>query len=163
MSYANHTLQNDALASFAPALRQTGVRQIVNASPLSMGLLRSSGPQDWHPAPPELRAASVEASTLCKQAYHTTLERVSLGFGLGSFDPDHQSNGAVVVGCGSVGEVEECMEVWNALYGPVSRAQDHLPQNGNILKLDQKAAEADVRAVFVNAGVANWSWPTNQE
>ncbi|KAG0145296.1 hypothetical protein CROQUDRAFT_658872 [Cronartium quercuum f. sp. fusiforme G11] len=166
MSYAHHTLQNDALVSFVPAFRQAGVRQIVNASPLSMGLLRDVGPQDWHPAPPELRAASTEASRVCKEIYQTTLERVSLGFGFGGFDlePTHCANRTVVIGCGNVQEVDESMTVWSELYGPISSAKDNTDQSMSTeQRLKQKSAEVDVRKVFVDAGFANWSWPTPLE
>ncbi|KAL8766245.1 MAG: hypothetical protein Q9209_006933 [Squamulea sp. 1 TL-2023] len=68
MSYANFTLQNTRLASFAlPRLQAAGVKVVPNASVLGMGLLRRKGVPvggkgDFHPAPKELRAAIKAAS-----------------------------------------------------------------------------------------------------
>ncbi|KAI8872948.1 Aldo/keto reductase, partial [Ramicandelaber brevisporus] len=57
LSYCNHNLHSRLLADYLPQLRQAGVKTILNASPLSMGLLRPSGPPSWHPANIELRSA----------------------------------------------------------------------------------------------------------
>ncbi|KAI4266333.1 MAG: hypothetical protein L6R38_008813 [Xanthoria sp. 2 TBL-2021] len=68
MSYANFTLQNTRLASVAlPRLKAAGVKVVLNASVLGMGLLRRKGVPiggkgDFHPSPKELRAAIQAAS-----------------------------------------------------------------------------------------------------
>ncbi|OAX43101.1 Aldo keto reductase [Rhizopogon vinicolor AM-OR11-026] len=52
MSYCHLTLQNSTLEQFKPALEsRAGVKQVISASPLSMGLLRPQPPK-WAPAPP---------------------------------------------------------------------------------------------------------------
>lgn len=76
-------LQNTTLSSFAPYFKAAGVKQIISASPLSMGLLRTAGGQAWHPASPELQQANTEAiETLAARG--VKLEDVALGFGFSS-------------------------------------------------------------------------------
>src|SRR5271154_5886952 len=50
LNYSHMTLQNTTLEAAVPKLHEAGVQRIMTASPLSMGLLRSTGPQPWHPA-----------------------------------------------------------------------------------------------------------------
>lgn len=67
-SYANFTLQNTRLLSDGlQRLVHAGVDVVTNASPLGMGLLRSTGPPlgamgNWHPAPDGLRQACIDAA-----------------------------------------------------------------------------------------------------
>ncbi|CAK4080280.1 unnamed protein product [Aphanomyces euteiches] len=61
-SYSHLTLQNDHLLAKVAKWHEQGLI-VINAAPLSMGLLTSRGPPDWHPASTELRAACVEALT----------------------------------------------------------------------------------------------------
>jgi L-galactose dehydrogenase len=58
-------MNDTALAGLLPYLQQKGLG-IINASPLSMGLLSESGPPNWHPAPAEIRAACAKAAAFCK-------------------------------------------------------------------------------------------------
>ena len=66
LSYCHHTLLDQTLAQEVPWLQQQGVG-ILNASPLSMGLLSSKGPPPWHPAPDGMRAACRAAAALCAE------------------------------------------------------------------------------------------------
>lgn len=52
---------------------------IINASPLSMGLLTPQGPPDWHPAPPELREAAQAAADYCRDQ-NLDLAKLALQF-----------------------------------------------------------------------------------
>ena len=40
---------------------------VVNASPLSMGLLSPKGPQPWHPAAPRVKEKCKKAVDVCNQ------------------------------------------------------------------------------------------------
>lgn len=90
MSYANYTLQNTRLRSVAlPRLLAAGVDVVPNASPLGMGLLRSSGVPigsmgDFHPAPDGLRAA-MHAAARCTADRGEKLEVVAIRFALESW------------------------------------------------------------------------------
>ena len=51
------------------------------ASPLHMGMLTNRGAPDWHPAPPEVKAAAREAAAYCA-GRGTDLATVALPFAL---------------------------------------------------------------------------------
>ncbi len=65
LSYCRYSLNDTGLESLLPLLRQKNVG-VINASPLSMGLLTDRGAPDWHPAGPEIRAACAAAAELCR-------------------------------------------------------------------------------------------------
>lgn len=81
-SYSHFTLQNAALEQFLPAFAEAGVRQVINAAPLSMGLLTTAGPPGWHPAVfvDSLRDSAREAAELCKKE-GGSIEEEGLRFG----------------------------------------------------------------------------------
>ncbi|MDQ0878561.1 L-galactose dehydrogenase [Paenibacillus sp. V4I3] len=60
LSYCHYSLNDTSLLDLVPLLEQHGVG-LVNASPLSMGLLSTRPAAEWHPA-------SGEIQRLCKQA-----------------------------------------------------------------------------------------------
>jgi L-galactose dehydrogenase len=64
LSYCRYTLADQTLLGYMPRFAERGVG-IINASPLSMGLLTEAGPPAWHPAPADLRAAAQRAAALC--------------------------------------------------------------------------------------------------
>ncbi len=66
LTYCHGNLQDSTvLDSFLPFCRERGI-QVINASPLSMGLLTQQGPPSWHPASEEVKAACARAARLCK-------------------------------------------------------------------------------------------------
>jgi len=66
ISYTHYTLQNQRLLTeLLPTAEQHGVG-VINASPLTMGLLSEAGAQDWHPAPAIVKMAGKRAAELCK-------------------------------------------------------------------------------------------------
>jgi L-galactose dehydrogenase len=80
LSYSHHTLADDTLGEVRPLLDAAGVT-LLDASPLSMGLLTTAGPQPWHPAPPPVRAACRQAAAELKGSGRS-LEDVALTFAL---------------------------------------------------------------------------------
>lgn len=56
MSYCHNCLNDRSLVAELPYLQSKGVG-VLNASPLSMGLLTKEGPPVWHPAPEDIKAA----------------------------------------------------------------------------------------------------------
>lgn len=67
ISYAHYNLQNTTLLTdLLPIAESRGVG-ILNASPLSLGLLTNQGPPAWHPADPELREACARAAEFCRE------------------------------------------------------------------------------------------------
>jgi len=65
LSYCHYALNDTTLEELIPYLREKQVG-IVNASPLSMGLLSNRGAPDWHPASDEIRAACARAAAYCR-------------------------------------------------------------------------------------------------
>lgn len=66
ISYAHYSLQNTRLVSeLLPVAEKHGVG-VLNASPLSLGLLTNQGPPSWHPAPPEIKDACRRAAEHCR-------------------------------------------------------------------------------------------------
>ncbi len=66
ISYAHYNLWNTRLLTeLMPVAEARGVG-VMNASPLSMGLLTNQGPQPWFPGQPEVVAACKQAAELCR-------------------------------------------------------------------------------------------------
>ena len=66
ISYAHFNLQNQQLLTdLLPLAEQHGVG-VLNASPLSLGLLTNQGPQSWHPASDYIKLACKKAAELCQ-------------------------------------------------------------------------------------------------
>jgi aryl-alcohol dehydrogenase-like predicted oxidoreductase len=65
ISYCHYSLNDNSLLGLLPLLESKGIG-LVNASPLSMGLLSTRGTPDWHPASAELKAACKRAAELCE-------------------------------------------------------------------------------------------------
>ncbi|WP_219838735.1 aldo/keto reductase [Paenibacillus sp. R14(2021)] len=61
ISYCHYALNDTSLLSLLPLLEARGIG-LVNASPLSMGLLSTRGTPDWHPASEALKKACLEAA-----------------------------------------------------------------------------------------------------
>ncbi|EXG82933.1 aldo/keto reductase [Cryptosporangium arvum] len=81
LSYCHYTLQNSTLGERLPFFADRGV-DVLNASPLSMGLLTDAGPPGWHPAPAAVRAACAEAAAHCRER-GTTIVDLALRFAVG--------------------------------------------------------------------------------
>ncbi|WP_020616129.1 aldo/keto reductase [Paenibacillus daejeonensis] len=64
LSYCHYSLNDSTLLDLVPLLeaRQIG---LMNASPLSMGLLSQRGTASWHPADEELKQVCLEAAAYC--------------------------------------------------------------------------------------------------
>lgn len=66
LSYCHYSLNDTSLESLLPTLQERGVG-VINASALGMGLLTDRPLPDWHPAPPEMRAAASAALAYCRE------------------------------------------------------------------------------------------------
>ncbi|KAG6820170.1 hypothetical protein H0H93_004433 [Arthromyces matolae] len=143
LSYSHLTLQNDTFQQFAPHFRSRAqVKQLLAASPFSMGLLTPSPPA-WHPASAELVPLAKEAAGIWPKG----LPDLALGYSIRNTGLAHGST-PLVVGFSTPQEVHECMKVWREL------------QDGEID--ERKAAEENVQAVFSRNGYLNWSWASPQ-
>ncbi len=66
LSYCHYSLNDTALLELVPYLRRKGVG-IINASPLSMGLLSNRGAPDWHPASEVIKETCARAAAFCRE------------------------------------------------------------------------------------------------
>jgi L-galactose dehydrogenase len=78
LSYCHYSLNDTSLDAVVPDLKAKRVG-IINASPLSMGLLSDRGAPKWHPASQEVKAACARAAALCRER-GAELARLALQF-----------------------------------------------------------------------------------
>ena len=66
LNFCHYCLNDDLLLDYMDFFEERGIG-IINASPLSMGLLSQRGTPDWHPAPEALKAACARAAAYCTE------------------------------------------------------------------------------------------------
>lgn len=116
-TYSHQNLQNTGLSAYLTEFKtRAKVQTVMNASPLNMGLLTTSGPPTWHPASPELRQCAIEAKEIVKASGLTVgdgkpakIEDLAVSFGMR--DLDHGETPPVVVGCSTLDQVRSCVVV----------------------------------------------------
>lgn len=65
LSYCHYSLNDTTLLQLLPLLKSRGTG-LINASPISMGLLSNRKVPDWHPASAEIQAACRRAAEYCR-------------------------------------------------------------------------------------------------
>ncbi len=103
LTYAHHCLHDSTVARLIPYLKQKGVG-ILGGSPTGLGLLTERGPQYWHPAPDDVKAACASARDYCKQQ-GISFAHLSMQFALGMLGP--KGIGAMLMGTSRSNEVLE--------------------------------------------------------
>ncbi|MDR0989049.1 MAG: aldo/keto reductase [Prevotellaceae bacterium] len=78
LSFCHYCLCDEKLSDFFDFFESYGVG-IINASPLSMGLLSMRGVPAWHPAPPSLVEACILAAAHCG-AVHYPIEKLAVQY-----------------------------------------------------------------------------------
>jgi aryl-alcohol dehydrogenase-like predicted oxidoreductase len=66
LSYNHYSLNDMTLLELLPVLEKNSVG-VINASPLSQGLLTIRGAPAWHPAPANVQRTCMQAAVYCKQ------------------------------------------------------------------------------------------------
>lgn len=136
LSYSHLTLQNSTFNAFAPYFYERAkVKQLLAASPLSMGLLTPK-PPSWHPAPDLLRSAVIDALKIAPD-----LPNLALGYAArqtGTKTP-------LVGGFSNVREVHNCVKVWREVH-ETKNSDERIQQ------------EKDVIGLFEEAKYLDWSW-----
>jgi len=111
LSYCHLTLQNDSLRMFGPLFRDRAqVQQVLNASPLSMGLLTPKPPL-WHPAPEGVVIAAKRARKSA-ETWAGALPNLALGFAM-----RHSLTAGMplAVGYSALVEVHESIRIWRQM------------------------------------------------
>lgn len=78
LNFCHYSLNDTLLTDYLDFFEQHGVG-VINASPLSMGLLSQRGAPAWHPAPEPLKEACHEAMLLCR-AKGYPIEKLAIQF-----------------------------------------------------------------------------------
>lgn len=82
LNFCHYCLCDDKLLDFLPFFEERGIG-VINASPLSMGLLSKRGAPSWHPAPQALQDACRRAQQYCEAAGYP-IERLAMQFSVGN-------------------------------------------------------------------------------
>ena len=82
LNFCHYCLCDDKLIDFLDFFENRGIG-VINASPLSMGLLTMRGAPDWHPAPEALRKACAEAAKYCESIGYP-IEKLAMQYSLGN-------------------------------------------------------------------------------
>ena len=78
LNFCHYCLNDTLLTDYLDFFEQHGVG-VINASPLSMGLLSERGTPDWHPAPASLKEACARAAAYCKKQGYP-IEKLAVQF-----------------------------------------------------------------------------------
>lgn len=78
LNFCHYSLNDDMLLDYLDFFETHHVG-VINASPLSMGLLSGRGAPDWHPAPASLQAACRRAQEYCKKQGYP-IEKLAMQF-----------------------------------------------------------------------------------
>ena len=78
LNFCHYCLNDDKLTDFIDFFESRGIG-IINASPLSMGLLSQRGVPDWHPAPRPLVEACAKAAQRCPEKNYP-IERLAIQY-----------------------------------------------------------------------------------
>lgn len=140
ISYCHHTLHDTSLVTSGTLrhLQSKGLG-VINASPLSMGLLTSKGPPDWHVASPQLKAACKDASEFAASR-GVDFARIALAFAAG--------NPVISTTMGSAATMAEIIPNMDLITGK------------NPLNDEEKLVLSQVRSRFFNeermTSIASW-------
>ena len=78
LNFCHYTLNDDAIVDYLDFFEQHGIG-VVNASPLSMGLLSQRGVPAWHPAPKALVEVCQKAAQYCNEKNYP-IEKLAVQF-----------------------------------------------------------------------------------
>ena len=78
LNFCHYSLNDDLLLDYLDFFEANGIG-VINASPLSMGLLSQRGTPDWHPAPAALKEACAKAAAYCQEQGYP-IEKLAVQF-----------------------------------------------------------------------------------
>ncbi len=105
LSYCHFNLQNQSLhTNLLPAARQRSMG-VINASVTGMGLLTPQGPQPWHPASDQVKAACKKAADYC-DSQGISLAQLAIQYALHNDDCD-----VTLLGTRTTAELESSIDL----------------------------------------------------
>lgn len=84
LTYCRSSMHDTGLLDYMEFFKECGIG-VVNASPISMGLLSNRGPPSWHPAGETVRSRCKQAADYC-QDHGVDISKLALHFTLGIED-----------------------------------------------------------------------------
>lgn len=143
LSYSNFCLQNTRLENFADKFKtEASVSKVINASPLSMSLLRAQPAHEFHPASAELKQA------VARVASFTASQGIDLA-GYAARFVFRNWNGPIVFGLSNVSEVERAVsDYWMSM------------ENGDC-KIKDEDLLSKIRDIF--GDMLDTTWPSGIE
>ncbi len=82
LNFCHYCLNDDELLDYLDYFEERGIG-IINASPLSMGLLTTRGVPDWHPAPKALVEVCAKAAAHCREKNYP-IEQLAIQYSVGN-------------------------------------------------------------------------------
>lgn len=82
LNFCHYCLNDDELLDYLDYFEENGVG-VINASPLSMGLLTKRGVPDWHPAPKSLVEVCAKAAQYCEEQGYP-IEKLAIQYSVGN-------------------------------------------------------------------------------
>lgn len=82
LNFCHYCLNDDELLDYLDYFEEKGIG-VINASPLSMGLLTLRGVPDWHPAPKALVKVCAEAAKYCQEQEYP-IEKLAIQYSVGN-------------------------------------------------------------------------------
>lgn len=82
LNFCHYCLNDDELLDYLDYFEGNGVG-VINASPLSMGLLTKRGVPDWHPAPKSLVEVCAKAAQYCEEQGYP-IEKLAIQYSVGN-------------------------------------------------------------------------------
>ncbi|KAJ2848199.1 hypothetical protein IWW36_003441 [Coemansia brasiliensis] len=156
LTYCNFNLHCQVLASYATKLRNAGVKTIIAASPLSMGLLSDSTTPNWHPAKAELKAAVAECVRLIDKFKSSgTGEPVSLTRMAENFAFSYKEADVHLIGAKSSDEVYCALDTF------ISAQRLQLASGGKYPDIRIQQLYEQIQNIL--KPFANYTWPSPSE
>ncbi|KAJ2617215.1 hypothetical protein H4S08_000430 [Coemansia sp. RSA 1365] len=152
LSYCNFNLHCQRLPEYIPLLRAAGVKTIIAASPLSMGLLQQDEPPDWHPANSELKKAVLKCKALIRLFMSSKNNDISLEKIAESFAFSLNNVDLHLVGAKSSAEMTCALETYK------QAQQLQLASGGTYLDKDIQKIYEQIRHIL--QPFKNYTWPS---
>ncbi|KAF0424576.1 Aldo/keto reductase [Gigaspora margarita] len=108
-SYSHYCLQNTLLSNYIPKFKSFGVKYLMNASPLSMGLLTETAPPQWHPTPAKLRSVISKCASYAKENGFN-ISKLAIQFSL-----EWDGTDSTAIGLSNRKQVEEAIAWFNEI------------------------------------------------
>ncbi|CAJ0900568.1 6589_t:CDS:2 [Entrophospora sp. SA101] len=120
LSYSHYCLHNTQLKDYIEKFKNSAnVKYVLNASPLSMGLLCEIDPPEWHPASEELCEIVKQCTKIAKDN-NLNISKLGIDFSL-----DWDKADATVVGLSNMDEVDDVVSIFNRVMARKNGEKDH--------------------------------------